>query len=364
MKSTLGIITTNYAGRTSSVLTQVRPLASLPYAGRYRLVDFPLSNMVNAGVRTVGLVMPSNYRSIIDHVGSGKEWMLDRKGGGLFMLPGSAFGTSRAGSRFLLRDFVQNRIILERSDDDYVLVSAANVVYNMDYRLLLEAYEQSGADVMVLTCQAQGDNADLVGFEVEGDRCRALHHGVSYGDDAFMDCFVIRRELLLQMLVEHEQVDYLDLFEALEKDYGRIDVRVYRYKGYAAPIFDVASYYRHNMELLSVELQDELFPKDRSIMTKAHDNPPVSYRRGAHVRNSIVSGGCRLAGNVSGSILGRGVVVEPGATVLNSIVMQSCVVKSGARVENAIVDRGNVIPAGTELRGTTDEILIKEKAQS
>jgi glucose-1-phosphate adenylyltransferase len=363
MKEALGIITANYSAHNPGELTKARPLASLPYAGRFRLVDFPLSNMSNAGIHTVGVIMPTNYRSLIDHIGSGKPWLLDRKGGGLFILPGSAFGTSRTGSRFLLRDLEYNRIILDRATEDYVILSASNIVMNFDLHLLMDAYEEAGSDVMVLTATAQGDNEDLIGFDVEGDNVRALHHGVHYGSTAFLDCFVIRRDLLIDMLGWYEQVDYLDLFEAMESDFGRIDVRVYRYNGYVAPIFDTASYYRSNMQLLDLKIADEVFPEDRQIKTKPHDNPPAAYRHGARVRNAIISGGCRLAGNVTSSILGRNVVVESGATIANSIVLQSCVVQSGARVENAIIDRNNVIPVGTELRGSTEEILVKPKAK-
>ena len=361
MENTMGIITANYSALNPGDLTKARPLASLPFAGRFRMIDFPLSNMSNAGIRTVGLIMPSNYRSLIDHVGSGKPWMLDRKGGGLFVLPGSAFGTSRTGSRFLVRDLEQNRIILQRAKEDYVIVSGANFVFNMDLGLLEKAFEESGCDVMVLTTDAYDDNPDVVSFALEGDNVRAIHHGVSYGQAAFMDCFMSRRELLLKMLDWYAQVDYLDLFEAMEGDFSRLDVRVYRYGDYCAPIFGTKSYYRHNMELLNTDVADQLFPDDRRILTKPHDNPPACYRRGARVRNAIVSGGCQIYGNVSGSILGRDVVVEPGATISNSIILQGCVIETGARVENAVIDRGNVISAGTELRGSAEDVLVLPK---
>lgn len=363
MKDTLGIITTNYSAKTPSVLTEARPLASLPYLGRYRLVDFPLSNMVNADIRTIGLVLPSNYRSVLDHVGSGKDFRLSRKGGGLFVMPGSAFGTSRTGSRFLLRDFAANRVIFERSNADNVLFAAANFVYNMDYNLLHDAFVESGADAMVLTRTSDEDNADVMGFELDGDKVRGVKHGVAYGDTAFMDCFIIRRAAFLEMLDWYATVDYLDLFDALEEDYARLDIRVYRYNDYAAAVFDEQSYFRHNMELLDPENVAQLFPEGREIMTKAHDNPPVRYGADAHVENSLLCGACRIEGAVIGSILGRGVVVESGANVVNSVIMQNCVIKKGARVENAILDRYNVVPAGTEMRGTSSRVLVRGKAK-
>lgn len=362
MKKIVGLITANYSTKYPTVLSETRPVASVPYLGRYRVVDFALSNMVNCGIRTVGMVMPYNYRSLIDHVGSGRDWDLNRKKGGLFILPGSAFGTSRTGSRFLLRDLVHNKVFLERGEGDLAILSSASFVYNMDYSELVAAHRASGADITVLTKRASEKDVDVTGFNVDGSRVKSLKHGVEFADTAFLDCFVVGREFLLQMLEWYQQTDYLDLFEAMAADYARVNVQTYNYEGYAAAIFNKDSYFRANMDLLDPMVSDELFPEGRTIRTKAHDNAPAKFEHGSRVTNSRISGSCRISGVVSNSILGRGVVVESGASVNNAIVMQSCVIQSGARVENAIVDRNNVVPAGTELRGTPEALFIKEKA--
>ena len=130
-RKAIGYITANYTCREQSVLLEDRPFASLPFIGRYRLIDFPLSNMMNAGIKTVGVVMPGNYRSLIDHIGSGKDWMLDRKKGGLFLVPGNPYGTSRRGMRFLLRDIISNKVLFQRSDKPYVVMCGSNVVMPM-----------------------------------------------------------------------------------------------------------------------------------------------------------------------------------------------------------------------------------------
>ena len=364
MDKVIGLVTCNYSAKESSPLTAARPIASMPFLGRYRLVDFPLSNLVNAGIRSVGMVMPYNYRSIIDHVGSGKDWGLDRKNGGLFVLPGSAFGTSRTGARFLLRDLIHNKIFFTRSNADTVILTTSNFVYNIDLTEVVEAHKESGADITVVTKTAQVRNDDVVCFETADGRVTGVHNGVAFGDQMSLDCFVISRQLLLDMFEWYAPTDYLDIFEAMAGDFGRINVRTYTFEGYVAPIFNTASYFKSNMDLLDPKTQDELFPEDRSVKTKAHDTPPAKHEIGSRVTNSRVSSGCRIYGNVSDSILGRDVIVEPGAVVRSSIIMQGVVVKTGARVENAIVDRGNVVSAGTELRGTPEDVLIKEKANS
>ncbi|MGI6231007.1 MAG: glucose-1-phosphate adenylyltransferase subunit GlgD [Tractidigestivibacter sp.] len=363
MEKVIGLITCNYSAKSPSPLVENRPVASLPYLGRYRLVDFALSNMVNAGIRTVGMVMPYNYRSLIDHVGSGKDWDLDRKNGGLFILPGSAFGTSRTGARFLLRDLVHNKAYFTRSTANYVVFSTANFVYNIDLNALINAHVASGADITVLTKQASDNDEDVSCFELDNGRVTGMHHGASFGDTMFLDCFVISRQLLLDMFDWYAATDYLDIFEAMGADFGRVNVQSYNFNGYAMPIFNKKSYYRSNMDLLDPRINDELFPEGRFIKTKAHDTSPAKYESGSRVTNSLVSAGCRIYGSVADSVLGRNVIVESGATIRGSIIMQDCVIKSGARVENAIVDRNNTVSAGTELRGTPEDVLIKGKGE-
>ena len=363
MPKAIGLVTANYSAKHPTKLSTERPIASLPYIGRYRILDFCMSNLVNCGIRTVGLITPYNFRSIIDHVGTGRDWNLDRKNGGLFILPGSAFGTSRTGARFLLRDLKENRVFLKRNSAPYVICTTANMVYNMDYAELLNAHAASGADITVATFMSDDSYENVMGFDFDGERICSLKPGVGYGETAFLDCFVIGREKLIELIEWYESVDHLDLFEAMAGDFGRIDVRSFLFRGYVAPVFDNEAYFRRNMDLLNPDVSAELFKPERSIKTKAHDTPPAKYERGCYVRNSIISAGSRVWGSVADSVVGRNVIIESGATVRNSIVMQSCVIRSGARIENAIVDRNNDIPAGTELRGTPEAILIKEKGR-
>ena len=364
LNKAVGLITANYSAKHRTAVSEVRPIASLPYMGRYRVMDFALSNMVNCGLRTVGFIMPDNYRSLVDHIDSGKDWMLGRKNGGLFILPGSSFGTTRTGYRFLLRDLLQNKAFLRRNSQPYVILSTANMVYNMDYAKLVEAHEASGADITLATFHAVENDDDVVRIELKDGQVADIHQGVTYGDTAFLDCMVMGRQWLMDVLDVYASVDHLGLLEAMKQEFDRIDIRTYDFDGYVAPVFSTESYFHRNMDLLDPTVSSELFPADRPILTKDHDTPPAKYERGCYVRNSIVSAGCRVWGAVSNSILSRNVVVEPGATVTNSIIMQACTIHSGARIENAIIDRNNDIPAGTELRGTPEAVLVKEKGRS
>lgn len=362
-RKAIGYITANYSTREKSVLLEDRPFASLPFGGRYRLIDFPLSNMMNAGIKSVAVVMPGNYRSLIDHMGSGKDWTLDRKTGGLFLVPGNPFGTTRSGMRFLLRDIIANKIFFQRSDAPYVVMCGSNVIFNMDLNKIIDAHEASGARVTMVYRKATRKSQDAATLTI-GDRGRVtdITTGCEYGDNKFLDCAVINRQLLLDIVEAYSSADYLDLFEAVKDVFHRIDVCSYEFKGLTMGIVDEETYYKRSMDLLNPDIQDQLFDPDRPIITKAHDVPPARYASGSSARNALISAGCQIQGTVRSSILSRGVTVEPGASVTNSIIMQGCVVKSGARVENAIIDKNNVIAANTEYRGTPDSILVMRKA--
>ena len=362
-RKAIGYITANYSSSNPSVLLKDRPVASVPFMGRYRLIDFPLSNMMNAGIKTVGVVMPGNYRSLIDHVGSGKDWGLDRKKGGLFMVPGNAYGTTKGGMRFLLRDIISNKSLFQRSDKPYVVLMGTNIMFNLDLNEIIEAHENSGAQITMVYCKAPRSINDITKLEIgDAGRVKAVSAGVVYGDNASMDCAIVNRETLLEIIDHYEAADYLDLFEAIQGDFGHIDVCSYEYKGLVVGVFSETSLYRRSMDLLDPELADQLFQPERPILTKAHDVPPSRYATGSHACNSIISAGCIIKGTVRNSILSRGVIVEEGASITNSIINQSCVIKSGARVENAILDKNNVVPNNTELRGTPENILVMGKA--
>lgn len=364
MAKALAFLTANYSAPNAEEFSVDRPIASMPFLGRYRLVDFALSNAVNAGIRNVGLIMPPNYRSLIDHVGSGKDWNLDRKDGGLFVMPGSNFGTARQGGRFLVRDLIENKAFLLRNSEEYVVLSTCNFVYNVDISQFIADHEASGADVTVLTKKATKDNPNLLAFTTDSVGVKDKKFGVEFGDTAFLDLAVMKRTLLLDMLEWYSNMDHKDLFCALVEsgDIARVNVRTRTFEGYVAPVFDKQSYFKANMDLLNPSVLQELSPADRFIKTKAHDNPPAKFEAGSHVTNSLVANGSRIYGSVTDSVVSRDVVVEEGASVSNSIIMQGVVVKKGAHVENAIVDRGNTIAEGAEYRGTTDEALVMAKA--
>lgn len=363
MAKVIGIITCNYTSKNPDILAADRPIAAAPYVGRYRVIDFPMSNMVNAGIRTIGVIMPQNFRALADHLGAGKEWSLDRKNGGLFYLPGTAFGTARTGARFLLGDLIENKAMLMRSTDGYVVFSSANIVFNADLNEIVEEHIASGADITALAKISNEDDADVVAFDAKDGVVKGMKYGVKEGELAFLDTFVIKRSLLLDMLDWYAASNHLDLFEAILSNSVPVTIKTHLYEGYCAAVFNKMSYYRANMDMLTPEVANAVFPTGRYIKTKTHDTPPAKHEVGSKVTKSLVSAGCRIFGEVDGSVLGRNVIIEAGAKVSNSIIMQGTIVKSGAEIDYAIVDRNNVIPSGTVIKGTAEDVFAKGKAR-
>lgn len=362
MDKVIGLISANYSTEELGGLTSVRTVASLPFGGRYRMIDFALSSMVHSGITTIGVITPYRHRSLVDHIGAGKAWSLDRKVGGLFLLPGSVYGVRGKGTRFLLQDFAQNKFYLTRSDADYVAVSSSNVVYNLDYRPVLQYLEETQSDVVMIYQKAEWDHDDLQEIMLDrGQRVVDLEPGVHTGANAFIDSFVIRRDVLLDLIEWYAALEYQDLFEIIRQDFSRIRVRAWAYTGYAGGISSVADYLRCSQEMLSEEVRKKLFPPGRPILTKMHDSAPTRYFDSAQVRNSFINTGCFVRGTVENSILFRGVEVEQGAVIRNSIVMPQCHIGKNAVLENAILDKYYVLKNQVKICGTPENPFVGEK---
>lgn len=365
MKRMMGLVCTNYASDRFGMLTEERPIASIPFGGRYRLVDFALSNMVNSGINTVGLVTPYTYRSLLDHVGNGKAWTLNRKVGGMFILPGSAYGVKNSQGKFLLRDVMRNRAYLERSRRDIVVVTACSKIFNIDFREAAEQHEKSGA-VITLLYKRTEDGGGADGLNVACDsrgRVAGLYAAGEGETCRFMDAFLIDRELLLKFLEWYGAMAYLDMMEIIRENLDKLPVWGYEFRGYMHAIDSAADYMAASMDLLRPQVMEELFLGERVIRTKIQDAAPVKYGAGAQVRNSIIATGSIIKGTVENSIIFRGCTVEEGAVVRNSVVMPKSAIARDVEIENVICDKYVTIGDGARLFGSTAKPLIVTRKQ-
>ena len=362
MNRTIGLVTTNYNITGFGELSEQRAAACVPFGGRYRLLDFALSNLVNSRIMTVGLITPYYYRSILDHVGAGKEWGLDRKDGGLYVLPGSAYGFRDTEGRFLFRDFIHNLTYFQRGDGDYILATCGTMVANIDFQPMIARHELTGDNVTLLCRRVKpGETrrACYVSLDEEG---RVTGIGRSdHGDAMFLDSLIIDRSLVLRLARDFANMGHLDLMDILSLALGGLHIGVYNFDGYVADMGSAAEYLKSSMELQNRDVRRELFNPDRQIFTKVHDTAPGLYADSSRVKNSLVASGSIIKGQVENSVVFRSVKIEEGAVVKNSVIYDKCVIRSGVRLENVICDRSVTVTADTVICGTPDSPCILPK---
>ena len=356
----MGLIFAENPETAMGELTSVRSLAAIPFGGRYRIIDFILSNMVNSSIINVGITTPYNYRSLSDHLGTGKDWDLDRKGNGLFILPPREPGDIsdvKAGV-----DVVHDvSYFLSKSRKDYVLVADCNTICNINYSEVLKFHMENEADITLIYNEvgelSSKDLTTRILLDVDKDDrvCDMQVYPIQQSSNlSYMHMFIIRKDLLLELVgdaVAHNK-HYLSK-DILLPNLERFKVLGYKHNGYVRQIDNIKSFYAANLELLNKDVRDELFglKDDMPIYTKIKDSVPTRYCKGAEVSNSIIADGCFIEGTVKNSILFRGVHVGKGATVENCIVMQKSDIMDNCLLENVIFDKEVVLRSGKKLVG-------------
>ena len=335
MSKTIGLITANYYSEPLHVAMEERPLASLPFGGRYRLIDFPLSNMANSGISTVGLIVPFNNRSLIDHVGTGKSWGFGRKTHSMFLLPGSVLGRRNESSKFLLRDIEKNLRFFTYDDADYVLMSGSNRVYSMDYRPLIEAHAASSCSVTKV-----------------------------YKGKEFMDCMIIDCSFLLDIVKWFSNLDYMGIPEILDEYMPECPIARYEFIGYEHVVETMNDYYDANQDLLKEATNQMLFESNGTIFTNIQDRCPTYFAPTASVKNSVIAAGCTIEGTVEDSIIFRSSHVAEGAAVKKSILMQHAQIDSKAEVKYFICDKRVHVTSGAKIHGTKESPYFAKKGQT
>ncbi len=349
----LGIVYSNAYDEYLSELTSVRTMGSVPFAGRYRLIDFVLSNMVNSGIGKVGVSTKANYQSLMDHLGSGKPWDLSRKRDGLTFLPpfNTTYTDGYIGRLAALKGIVE---YISKSDKDYVLLADCNVVCNLDYTRIIDGHIASGADITIAYKRGVAPKLhNTMSFELDGDKITSVSVGETTDNacDYSLNIIVMSRALLLQLIREAATLGY----KSFERDIIAAKVKALNIRGqkidsYAKTIDSLQSYYDISMQLLSGEYRD-LFAAEKPVYTKERDDMPAIYGICSSASSSLVSDGCIIKGTVENSVLARGVQVAEGAVIKNSIIMQDCFIGAGATINCAILDKDVVIKPNRELSG-------------
>lgn len=345
MGNVLGLVFANMHDTTLGDMTKNRTMGSVMFGGRYRLIDFPLSNMVNSGISEVGVITKSNYQSLLDHLGSAREWDLARKKGGLYILPpfGNVESTLYRGRIEALYGAMS---FIKHSRAKYVILSDCDVVTNIDYKPIVAAHIESGADITAVAHTGVYSSDDIktsTVFNVDADKnvtSVLINPDISGTCTTSLNVFVMSMDFLIETVNDAMARGNVS-FERniLQEKCRELKIKIYEYDNYFSKLNSPESYFKSNMALLEPENARKLFVPKRSIYTKVSDNAPVKYDLDSKVSNSLIADGCIIEGEVENSVLFRGVKVGKGAKVKNCILMQGTVVGDNAELNYLITDK-------------------------
>ena len=365
MKDAMGIIYTEKDDLSLRELTSQRSVAALPVAGRYRIVDFLLSNMVNSGVRNVGVITQKNYQSLMDHLGAGKEWDLHTRNNGLFILPPFINGDKGGEYSGVLEALRANFDYLRRSKQELVVLANGNAVYSANFEPMLRQHVESGADVTIMYSKLSAADQFMstyqgythaylnIGADNKVTDIEVNPNAASY-ENMSMDVLVIKRTLLMHLVDQAYSSGLREIYGELLRAQiktGMLDVRGYEYEGYYRRVETVRSFYKLNMDILGSYYRKALFGQ-QPVYTKERDEVPAVYGPKAVVKNSLIADGCVIEGEVENCVLFRGVRVGKGAKLKNCVIMQDGYIEEGVELENVIFDKAVTIRSHSRLVGS------------
>lgn len=347
-------------------LTANRPIASLPLGSRYRVIDFMLSNFVNCGIKNVGIFSKTNSRSLMDHIGDGKPWDLNRKIDGIFLFH-HALGDFVGEDTKVLKN---NMEYFYRSRSKNVILASSYMICNMDLTEVVDAHEQSGSDITVVYTKTEEADKKFVNcFTLDVDEKNNMLKGVGKNTgmeknaNICMEIFIMSKEKLISLIYNcAKKINEHNIYNILFDELGETTINTYKYDGFVSCINTVADYYETNMKMLDLDVSNQLFRlTNRPIYTKIKDEPPTQYIKGCSVENALIADGCVIKGNVKNSLIGRYVDVEEGAEVSDCIILQNIRIHKGAKLSHVIVDKNVDIEPDTILKGNKVFPLVIEK---
>ena len=360
-----GLIFSNIHNSSIPELTNIRTMASVPFGCRYRLVDFPLSNMVNSGITKIGIVTHNNYQSLVDHIGTGKDWDLARRSGGIKIIP--PFITTyenSAGSAKLYTTRLEALLgaisFISRCTEDVLVLSDCDCICNIDLSSIIDEHIEKKADLTIVTRKVDetsdiGDRSKVITSDENGEviDVREYIKGEKIGGEISTNIMVVNRLFLLNAISDASAHGYTDFYhDIVARRLSKIRVHRYLYEGIFIQITSLASYFANSMKLLTPEARNGLINiPTNPIYTKLRNSAPTRYTDSAKVVNSYVADGCVIEGTVENSILFRGVKIGKGTVVKNAILMQDTVTGNNVTLNCVITDKNVMIKDGRTLSG-------------
>lgn len=349
-------------------LAQNRTFASIPFAGRFRAIDFVLSSLVNADVSNVAVITKSNYASLEDHLARGVYWDLDHRNSGLRILS-PFFKTESSNEAFMARgglDALRSvQLHIKAIKEDYVVLTYANVIANIDFNEVFDAHLNSGADITAVYSKINSTSKNNLVLELgDNDRIKEITYATENCGvkDIALGVYVLKRDLLLDIIKKADANDHYSFQKyALIKKISDYIINGYEHKGYAAIIRSINDYYDASMQLLDSDIRNEVFVPERPIITRPMDSVPVLYQYNAKIQNSLIADGCKIDGTVKNSIIFRNVTIETGVVIENSIIMQNSVIKRDSNLNCVIIDKDCVVSEGKQLCGDKEYPYVLKK---
>jgi len=371
--SAVGIIFSNLNNNTLSRLTRERTVAAIPFACRYRLIDFCLSNLVNANISRIHVVANYNYRSMVEHIGSGKDWDLARRKDGIKVV--SPFQTATSSSAKLFATHMEAlksmKQYINEFKEEYVVLMDSDFVLNIDIADVIRAHEKTDANITIVTKVAEKDytskNPRVFISSVAGNVTDVAMNTVATeaNPELALNIFVMKTSYLRTLIDEADAYGLNSFTEMIRKKYKHSNYRTYCYEGYAASVSSFLDYYKHSIELAtSSKARDSLLnKKERPIFTRVHNSAPVVYTKTAKVENSLIADDCVIEGTVINSVISRGVHVAKGAVVKNSILFQHTSVEKNAELNCIVTDKRVTITEGVKLSGNDTMPFFVQKGR-
>ena len=351
-------------------LVDKRAVGALPVAGRYRVIDFMLSNLVNSGVRNVAVITGRNYNSLMDHLGSGKSWDLSRKSDGLFIIPPFATADTPGTYRGSVEALKASMDFITKAKQEYCIVGGAFSIFNIDFEEVLANHIERGADITALYNKLENDRYKSVRYddvrfkinsrnEIEKVEVDMMAPGL---DCLSMDTFIIHRDLLAHLVddcISKGEYHFAD--DLVGSNLDNLKVIGWEHKGYVGRMHNVAAYYGVNMDILDKKIRFELFASDAKIYTKIKDEVPARYHKDAKVENSLIANGCIIEGEVKNSVLFRGVYVGKGTKINNSIILAGTDIGDNVELEHVVLDKEVDVRNRTRLIGSEQFPMVIRK---
>lgn len=364
MSNVLGVINLVNERPILKELTHHRCLASVPFGGRYRMIDFTMSNFMNVCVSKVAIFTKDKYRSVMDHLGSGKEWDLDHRSQGLFILPPIHPDEQIKGD---IQQFYDHLEFFKRATADTVIIAPGHHISKIDFNEVVQEHENSGADITVLYKNYDGEavqkpiyhqcTLDSRGEVLDIE----LYTSPATGDHVCLETYVIRKQLLIDLIkkcVENEEYDFLK--DAVKANLKYLQVQGYEFAGHMPFIHSLSTYHKSNMEFLNPDIINDYFYNSWDVFTKVKHEAPAKYANSSKVSNSLIANGCFIEGTVENSIIFRGVKVKKGAVVRNSIIMQKGDIEEGVHIDHVITDKQVIITKEQTITARQQPTVIKK----